>query len=63
MKKVKQLRGFVIGQGQDLTSNASYDFHVYTADEWAYGSGLRYADWDCDSIAEAVEWIGSENAR
>ena len=34
-------------------------FHVYTAEEWAYGKGLRYFEWEAGSLTEAKEWIDS----
>ena len=53
MKKVKQHKGFVIA------ADKSGVLHVYTKDEWSYGEGCRYPEWDCDHMQEAIDFIES----
>ncbi|MCY9056091.1 hypothetical protein MOE90_20860 [Bacillus spizizenii] len=52
MKKIKRYKGFVIAQEKGV-------IHVFTKDEWAYGEGCRYAEWECDSMQEAIDFIDS----
>ncbi|MED3440194.1 hypothetical protein P4393_12085 [Bacillus subtilis] len=53
MKKIKQYKGFVIAQDKKEV------FHVFTKDEWVYGEGCRYAEWECDNMQEAIDFIDS----
>lgn len=53
MKKVKQYKGFVIA----IDKKGVY--HLFTKDEWGYGAGCRYAEWECDNLTEAIEFIES----
>lgn len=53
MKKIKQYKGFVIAQDKKEV------FHVFTKDEWAFGEGCRYAEWECDNMQEAIDFIDS----
>lgn len=53
MKKVKTLKGYVIAESKDGR------FHIFTKDEWSYGEGFRYAEWECDSLNESIEWVRS----
>lgn len=53
MKKIKSYKGFVIATDQ----NGFY--HIYTKDEWSYGSGLRYAEHEAGNMQEAIEFIDS----
>ena len=46
MKKVKTYKGFVIAKAADN------EFHMFLADEWAYGEGLRTAEFECSSVEE-----------
>lgn len=53
MKKVKTHKGFVIAVRKDGI------YQVFTKDEWAYGEGLRYPEYDdCGSLQEAIDNIG-----
>lgn len=52
-KKVCTFKGFVIAKDSD-----GY-FLVYTKDEWSYGWGLRYPEFECGSIEECKENIKS----
>lgn len=65
MKKVKSLKGYVIalanGKGHDV-HNVAGRYYVFTKDEWEAGAGCRYEEWECDSLEEAVEWIGGSQA-
>jgi hypothetical protein len=53
MKKLKQRKGFVIAESK----NTDYKFHVYTKEEWSYGEGCRYPEWEADSLNECIEFI------
>lgn len=54
MKKVKSLKGFVIA---DTNGNSSYKFHVYSKEDWSMGEGYRWAEWECDNLQEAIDFI------
>lgn len=45
-------RGFVVNFEDD-------SFKLYTRDEWSYGKGYRYPEWEADNEDEAREWIDS----
>lgn len=53
MKKMKTHKGFVIAYGQDNF------YHVFTKEEWSYGEGFRYEEWEAGSIREAIDFIDS----
>jgi hypothetical protein len=55
MKKIKQYKGFVIAESK----NTDYTFHVFTKDEWSYGAGCRYSEWECDTMQECINFIDS----
>lgn len=57
MKKIKTLRGYIIAETKDHPHG--YTILVFTKEEYAYGDGCRYPEWECDSIEEALEWIRS----
>jgi hypothetical protein len=56
VKKLQQYKGFVIAENK----KGDYPFLVFTKDEWSYGAGVRYPEWQADSVEEAREWIESE---
>ena len=52
-KKVKAFKDFIIAvDSKDLT-----DWKVFTKEEWQYGNGLRYSEFDCGSFDECMENI------
>lgn len=54
MRKVKTLDNFVIA------INKKGDHFVYTKDEWEYGEGFRYPEFECgQDIQEAIDNIES----
>lgn len=54
MKKVKTYKGFVIAKDQNG------EYFVFSTDEWAYGEGLRTAEFECGTdIQEAIDNINS----
>lgn len=54
MKKVKSLKGYVIA------INKQGDHSVFTQEEWAYGEGLRYPEFECGpNIQECIDNINS----
>lgn len=53
MKKVDSYKDFVIAQ------DAEKLFHIFSADEWAYGEGCRYPEHEASSIQEAKDFIDS----
>ncbi len=51
MKKVKQVKGCVIGYEKETKT-----YEVYTSEEWSYGNGMRYPEYDgIDTLDEAIE--------
>lgn len=56
MKKVKLYKGYVIAESNERErEEGKPDFQVFTAEEWAYGEGCRYPEFDdCCSLAEAI---------
>lgn len=50
-KKADTYKGFVIGV------NCYGDCAVFTAEEWKYGDGCRYPEWDGDSYFGCMEFI------
>jgi hypothetical protein len=55
MKKVKTRKGFVIAE----CNEGSYKYNVFTKEEWSYGAGYRWAEWECDDMQEAIDFIDS----
>jgi hypothetical protein len=51
MKRIKQHKGHVIA----LDKEGRYQ--IFTKEEYAYGEGMRYPEWDAGSVEEAVQWI------
>ncbi|KZE65126.1 hypothetical protein AV545_04170 [Paenibacillus jamilae] len=60
--KVKQYKGFKIHETQDITMGSPL-FVVYTAEEWAYGKGIRSNEWEACSMQEAKDFIDSYNVE
>lgn len=60
MKKVKVYKGYVIAESNEKErKNGVSDYQVYTKEEWEYGEGLRYPEFDdCCSIQECMNNIG-----
>lgn len=54
MKKIKQHKNHVIAVDKEGTH------HVFTKEEWAYGNGCRYADWEAGNLQEAIDFIDSK---
>lgn len=54
--KVTQYKNFKI---QEVKGDTQTEFHVYTNEEWSYGKGFRYAEWEAGTIEEAKEFIDS----
>ena len=51
MKKIKTVKGMVIAQDKD-----TQEYAVFTKDEWSYGEGCRYPEFDgIEKIEEAEE--------
>lgn len=49
MKKIKQLNGMVIAQ-----DTKTQEYSIFTKEEYSYGEGLRYPEFDgIDSLEEA----------
>lgn len=54
MKKVKDMNSFVIAKDK------KGDHFVFTQDEWDYGEGFRYPEFECGTdIQEAIDNIES----
>lgn len=51
--KVRSYKGFKIEEA------AADTFNVFTADEWGYGKGFRYPEWEASSLEEAKQFIDS----
>jgi hypothetical protein len=58
--KVKSYKGFKIQESTD-TATGCLTFKVYTEEEWAYGNGYRYCEWEACSMQEATGFIDSYN--
>lgn len=50
-KKVTTHKGFKI---QQIAENT---FNVFTPDEWGYGEGCRYPEWEAGTLEEAKQFI------
>lgn len=59
MKKIKQFKGFVIAQSnkKEISEGHHSEYVLFKQDEWEYGEGCRYPEWDCESIDEAKDFI------
>lgn len=44
-------------KGFKIHEESATMFKVYTADEWAYGKGFRYPEWEAGTMQEAKEFI------
>lgn len=53
MKKIKTYKGFVIA----LDKKGFH--HIFTKEEWAYGAGCRYPEFEAGNMQEAVDFIDS----
>lgn len=53
MKKMQMYKGWVIATDKDSV------WYVFTKDEWSYGNGCRYSEWDADRLIECKEFIDS----
>lgn len=49
---VTTYKGFKIKQVEN-------GFEVYTAEEWSYGEGFRYPEWEAGNMQEAKDFIDS----
>ncbi|GIN25537.1 hypothetical protein CHCC15091_1776 [Bacillus licheniformis] len=53
MKKVKQYKNFIIAEDKKSI------LYVFTKEEWSFGAGCRYPEWECDNMKEATDFIDS----
>lgn len=55
-----EYKGFIIVQAnkKEIEQGESI-IQIFSKDEWEYGAGCRYAEWECESIPEAKEFIDS----
>ena len=53
MKKLKQYKGFIVAIDKEGTH------HIFTKEEWSYGHGCRYPEWEADTLNECLEFIDS----
>lgn len=49
-------KGFKIKEQLDITTQRPI-FMVYTKEEWAYGHGFRFPEWEACSMQEARDFI------
>lgn len=60
MKKIKTLKGFIIAETNEKErAEGQSNYLIFTQDEYSYGEGLRYPEWEAESITEAEEFIKS----
>jgi hypothetical protein len=60
MKKIKSLKGFIIAQANAKEiKDGSGEFVLFTKDEWEYGEGCRYPEWECEGLSEAIDFINN----
>jgi len=58
MKKIKSIKKFIIAETNEQERLDGKDnFEVYTKEEWSYGEGMRYAEFECGNINECLECI------
>lgn len=57
MRKLRQYKGFVIGEGKGV--KGTYKYKVYTKEEWAMGAQYRTSEWDADNLQECIDFIDS----
>lgn len=55
-KKVMAKAGFII------SVNEAEEWHVYRKEEWSYGEGMRYPEFECGSLKECYDNITSCNS-
>ncbi len=62
MKKVKTLKGYVIAETneKERIEENKCNFEIFSNEEWQYGDGCRYPDWECESIQECTDFINSK---
>jgi hypothetical protein len=53
LKRIKTYKGFVIA-----TTNKG-DYLLFTKEEWSYGAGYRYPEWEAGNLQEAIDFIDS----
>jgi hypothetical protein len=53
MRKIKQYKGFVIAIDKEQT------LHIFTGEEWSYGKGCRYPEFEVQNMQEAIDFIDS----
>lgn len=56
-RKVKQYKGMIIAEVTEAGKPIYYK--IYTADEWQFGKGYRYEEWEAGTIKEAMDFIDS----
>jgi hypothetical protein len=64
MKKVKTYKNFVIAKGKNsssLTFNLLNEelYFIFTKEEWSYGNGCRYHEFETENLQEAKDFIDS----
>lgn len=55
MRNVRQYKGFVIA----TESKREGYFYVFTTEEYEYGNGCRYHEWEAQNIQECIDFIDS----
>lgn len=61
MKKIKEHKGYVIAENPKIDDVNSYPYYVYTKEEWSFGEGCRYYEFECESIQECLDNLESED--
>jgi hypothetical protein len=60
MKKIKTLKNFVICEtNENERKKGLNNFIIFTKEEYSFGDGCRYHDYDAGSIREAEEFINN----
>ncbi len=62
MNKMMNYKGHVIAKlNKKEQKEKNTNYMVFTMDEWAYGEGFRYPEYDdCETIDTAINLIDSE---
>jgi hypothetical protein len=59
MKKIKTYKNHVIAETneKERSEEGKNNYEIYTSEEWNFGNGCRYPDYDAGSIKEAEDFI------
>lgn len=56
---MKDVNKICVYQGLVIAKNPDSLYFVFTKEEWAFGEGMRYPEWECENVEEAMDFIDS----